>query len=86
MRQSGMTCLNEPRRILAGVTRQLVIEADDSLGHPVSEQDIPVEAFRTAEEAFVSSSRRLVAATADGQRTISDSRLWAHFWPALGQF
>ena len=62
MRQSGMTCLNEPRRILAGVTRQLVIEAADSLGHPVSEQDIPVDAVRTAEEAFVSSSRRLVAA------------------------
>ena len=54
--------LDAPRPILAGVTRQLVIEAAESLGHPVGVEDIPVEAFRTAEEAFVSSSRRLVAA------------------------
>ena len=54
--------LGGERKILAGVTRQLVIEAAASLGRTVEEADIPVETFRNAEEAFVSSSRRLVAA------------------------
>ena len=54
--------LDGERAILAGVTRRLVIEAAESLGREVEEVDIPLETFRTAEEAFVSSSRRLVAA------------------------
>jgi D-alanine transaminase len=54
--------LRDPRPILEGVTRRLVREAAAGLGLPVSEESISVEAFRSAEEAFVSSSRRLVGA------------------------
>jgi D-alanine transaminase len=60
--------LHDPRPILEGVTRRLVREAAKSLNLPVSEQSISVEAFRSADEAFVSSSRRLMGAvtTIDG--------------------
>ena len=54
--------LRDPRPILEGVTRRLVREAAAGLDLPMSERMISVEAFRSADEAFVTSSRRLLGA------------------------
>jgi D-alanine transaminase len=54
--------LDTPRLILAGVMRALVIEAAEGAGISVTEGTTTVEALRNAEEAFLTSSRRLLAA------------------------
>jgi branched-chain amino acid aminotransferase len=53
---------------LNGVTRQLLLEAGTQVGIPIAERDVPVDALRRADEAFVSSTVREVQpiATVDG--------------------
>ena len=54
---------------LNGVTRQLLIEVGrNEIGIPIEERDVPVDALRLADEAFVSSTLREVQpiATVDG--------------------
>lgn len=53
---------------LNGVTRQLLLEAGTQVGIPIDERDVPVDALRRADEAFVSSTVREVQpiATVDG--------------------
>ena len=67
--------LGDPRPILEGVTRRFVVEAAVNLGIEVMEGDVPVDALREADEAFVTSSRRLLGTitSVDG-RQIGDGR------------
>ena len=53
---------------LNGVTRQLLLVLGGELGIPIEERDVPVDALRHADEAFVSSTVREVQpiATVDG--------------------
>ena len=53
---------------LNGVTRQLLVEIGEQVGVAVAERDVPVDALRHADEAFVSSTTREVQpiATVDG--------------------
>jgi branched-chain amino acid aminotransferase len=53
---------------LNGVTRQLLLQLGSELGIPIDERDVPVDALRRADEAFVSSTVREVQpiATVDG--------------------
>jgi branched-chain amino acid aminotransferase len=53
---------------LNGVTRQLLLEIAPSTGVAIEERDVPVEALRRAEEAFVTSTVRELQpiATVDG--------------------
>jgi branched-chain amino acid aminotransferase len=54
---------------LNGVTRQLLLELGPRTGVPIDERDVPVDALRNAEEAFVSSTTREVQpiAAVDGR-------------------
>ena len=45
---------------LNGVTRRLLLEIGPGIGIPVEERDVPIDALRHAEEAFVSSTTREV--------------------------
>jgi D-alanine transaminase len=54
--------LHQPRPILAGVIRALTLEAARTLGLAPVEGSVPVSALRNADEAFVTSSRRLLGA------------------------
>ncbi len=53
---------------LNGVTRQLLLEIAREVGVPIEEHDVPVDALRRADEAFVTSTVREVQpiATVDG--------------------
>jgi len=53
---------------LNGVTRQLLLEVADQLGVPIAQDDVPLDALRHADEAFVSSTTREVQpiSTVDG--------------------
>jgi len=53
--------LDAPRPILAGVMRTLCIEAAEAAGVSVLEGDTPAKALQEADEAFITSSRRLLA-------------------------
>jgi branched-chain amino acid aminotransferase len=43
---------------LNGVTRQLLLEIAPAVGVPIEERDVPVDALRRADEAFVTSTVR----------------------------
>ena len=66
------TCCTPPLSAgcLNGVTRQLLLEVGREIGIPIEERDVPVDALRDAEEAFVASTVREVQpiATVDGSR------------------
>lgn len=49
---------------LLGVTRALVLELCSTLGLPAEERDVPLDAFSSASEAFLSSTTREVQAIA----------------------
>lgn len=67
--------LRDPRPILEGVTRRLVREAAESLGREFRETSIGLESFRSCREAFIGSSRRLIAAiTSIDGRPVGDGR------------
>lgn len=55
--------------ILAGITREIVLEVGRRLGLPLREEPVPAEALRAADEAFLTSSTREVMPirTVDGQ-------------------
>lgn len=61
--------------LLAGVTRALVLDLARAAGRPVSERPLPVEAVRTADELWLSSSTKGVLALTrlDGQ-PVGDGR------------
>jgi D-alanine transaminase len=54
--------LDTPRPILAGVMRALVIKTAGEAGIPLIEGTTSVDSLRNAEEAFLTSSRRLMSA------------------------
>ena len=54
--------LNHPRPILPGINRELALDAARALGLKVEETPITVEELRDADEAFIPSSSRVVAA------------------------
>jgi branched-chain amino acid aminotransferase len=47
--------------ILAGITRDIVIEVAPAAGHPVHEEPLSLDALRGADEAFLTSSLKEVA-------------------------
>ena len=53
--------LETPRPILAGVMRTLVLEAAEKIGIPITQGATSVKDLRAADEAFLTSSRRLLA-------------------------
>jgi len=55
--QLSAGCLN-------GVTRQLLLEIGEEINVPIEERDVPVDALRRADEAFVASTVREVQAVA----------------------
>ena len=54
--------LEEPRRILPGINRELALQAARTLGLQVEEGSVTVEQLLNAEEAFITSSSRVLAA------------------------
>ena len=54
--------LNHPRHILPGINRELALHAARSLGLRVEEDSVTVEQLQNAEEAFITSSSRVLAA------------------------
>jgi len=54
---------------LGGITRELLLEALDTAGTPVTERDLPMSVLETADEVFLTSSTRDVQAvrTVDGR-------------------
>ncbi len=58
----------EGGRILSGITRTMVFEAAAAAGVPVIERPVPIEEFRAADEAFLSSTTLdiMPATTLDG--------------------
>lgn len=66
----GTQCLTPPLSAgcLNGVTRQLLLEVGSELGISIAHYDVPVDALRNADEAFLASTVREVQpiATVDG--------------------
>ena len=56
--------------VLAGVTRQLLIDAMAASGHPIEERPVPAAQLAEADELFLLSTGRLVqpVSTVDGRR------------------
>lgn len=53
--------LEHPRPILPGISRELALEAARGLGFEVREAPVTVEQLRNAQEAFITSSSRVLA-------------------------
>ena len=54
--------LTEPRPILPGINRELALDVARDLGLEVREESVAVEELQNAEEAFITSSSRVLAA------------------------